>query len=540
MDSSANPANDPLGRELDKVDAEALERLHTRLLGLERESFEVAERSYQRYEKRFEDLLSRMSAAKRGFDGSVDDLREKLVAGPVNEDELRARLVMLDMEYGSRLRLAEEGFRLLKTSFDEHLNEERLRSRNLADDARDALRERVQLGRGKILEVFENRDKLVRESRQELERLRKELDDMRRGAGIVEFAPSDSEARRGLEQALRERDEALAKTKESLKALQERAAELERAASEAGTLKDSVAKLEEALREARRQSSAEAAPLELEGLRERLKESVVAKAEALGAANKLRALLNEAEQRISEREAEIGTLSRANEDLLRRLEEARFTPMPNAPAQPPADAGRLRELEAQAEAAAKTAAAQKAEIAALRLEIAAAAPVTEALRARVAELEARPPASAARSEGPISGDSGMLKEEVASLRGKLRKAEEARDFSQAKAEEAEAALESLRGRLKELQKSLLSADVTRDRRFEEERAQWQLEKEALEEKGLQALRELNTLKSLHDATQRDWEETLTRQDAKRMQEIFKLRAQLQKQKWNEELGGKEP
>jgi chromosome segregation ATPase len=528
---------DPILRELERVDQEALEKLRARMAALENKALEQAHSSFARYERQFEDLLQRMSDAKQAFEESSDELRGKLVEGPVNDDELRARLVILDMEYGSRMRLAEEGFRLLRKSFEDHLDGERVRARGFADDARDALRERVHLGRGKILEVFSKRDELVSETRGELARLRLELDKARRKVG--EGGPTELFERKHFEQMLEERDRQLDKTRGTMQQLEAKLENLARQATRSTQAEQKISELRAALKKATAVSP-KAADDARDKLRERLGEALAARAQAEGAMNKLRALLHETEARLGEREAEISALKTQGPAIVESPPPAPL-PVPD-PVGESVERVRMHELGAKVDRLREENEQLKAQLAAAK-KAQAPAPVDDA---RIRELEQQLALSEGGAElaearkriaeleqGAVSGapEVAPLQREIADLRRKVREIEAVRDIAQAKAEESEEALAAQRTRMKDMQKTLLGADVSRDRRFEEERAKWDIEREEVEEKMLQAQRELKTLKTLHQQSERDWEQTLTQQDAKRMQEIFKLRAEIQKLKW---------
>lgn len=389
-----------------------------------------------RFQREVGDVRRQLAKAKREFERRAEEFREKLVAGPINEDELRARMVMLEMDYGSRVRLAEEGWKLLKDSLEERFATEKVRLRNIIDDVREALahasdqptfgsskpaagssaEDRESIAR--LRNLLNETERKVIDKENEIEELRLDIVSLRMrspaAAGKAGPAPGDAAARRDVE--------------------------------------------------------------------------------------RLRRMLDEAERNLSAREREIEALKSE----------------PKSGGVKSGVLGRLKEM-----------------LEFLRGSIKKVAVERDDARRELAELRERP-VSSAGGDGP---ETDVLRREIEKLRKRVRSAETGRDLSKAAAEESEEALAEQKKRMRGMQKALLAADVTRDKRFDEERAAREVEKEAVEQKVIDLTRDLTTLKTVQEQNERSWEATLTRQDARRMQEIFKLRAELQKLKWSGEKGG---
>ena len=99
-------------------------------------------------------------------------------------------------------------------------------------------------------------------------------------------------------------------------------------------------------------------------------------------------------------------------------------------------------------------------------------------------------------------------------------------------------VEAERRSAKLVQKRLFDADVARDRALAETRAQWAQEQERYEEQLAERTREAAMLRTQAESADRSWQQTLAQQDGTRMQEIFKLRGEIQALKWKLEEKGK--
>lgn len=97
-------------------------------------SSSALERFAHRFSVQLEDLSRRLKEAGDRSESGARRLEIRLKGGAFSEDDLRARLAILDMEYASRARLAEEGLRVLEEDFRRHLEGERRRLEGLLED----------------------------------------------------------------------------------------------------------------------------------------------------------------------------------------------------------------------------------------------------------------------------------------------------------------------------------------------------------------------------------------------------------------------
>ncbi|MEE8425071.1 MAG: hypothetical protein V3S11_04550, partial [Elusimicrobiota bacterium] len=405
---------------------ERLDDLESRVLG-EMDEF------CDRFQRDVGDVRRQLSKAKREFERRAEELREKLVAGPINEDELRARMVMLEMDYGSRVRLAEEGWRMLKDSLEERFETEKVRLRNIVDDVREALAH---------------------------------------GLDKPTFGSSKPAAGRSAEDR-----ETIARLRKLVSATERKVIDKE---SEIEELRLDIV----SLRMQSPKAGGEAEP-------------VSGDATARRDVERLRKMLDEAERNISAREREVEVLKSES-----KTGGAKSAALP-----------KLKEA-----------------IEFLRVSIKRVAAERDKARRELSELRQHPSGGS---------EAALLRQEIERLRKRVRGVEAERDLAKTAVEESEEAVADQKKRMKIMQKNLLAADAHRDRNLSEERAAWEVEKEALEQKAIDLTRELTTLKTLHEQGEHSWEATLTRQDALRMQEIFKLRAEIQKLKWGGEESGPE-
>ena len=81
---------------------------------------EAGKEAPERIRPQLDDLGRRFSEAKQESERHAASFREKYLSGVTSEDEFRAHLVMLENEYSSRVRIAEEGIRLLLQNLVEH------------------------------------------------------------------------------------------------------------------------------------------------------------------------------------------------------------------------------------------------------------------------------------------------------------------------------------------------------------------------------------------------------------------------------------
>lgn len=591
--------------------------------------------------RELDSIRARLDEARRSAEARVEEFRAKLIEGPLTEEELRARLVMLEMEYASRVKLAEQGFDLLAERFENHVATGRHWISDVCDEVREAVRLDVKPVRARLGEALVERSRALAARERELDELRR----LREGGALSEARVSELEERAS--RAERALAEARAESEQESRAaarLEARALESER---EARRLKDENGELNRRLETA--QSDADAL---LSQLRERV-EDLRGGADAGEDPEPALKRLEETDEAIGgiireaynyrEAATRFSARVRALEEQLEAVKQARFGEGSKQRLIEEKDAaiGRmLQEIHGQREAAKRFAAriqtleielaaakadlkemrgerrglierfnaaasdrdmakkraekaereaAEASEAAASAAAAAAQAAAKDGSRARESELkiaeltrsleEAR---AAAKTDSPaektldIDAEKADLAQriegknrEIAGLKSALDAAqkawvsmrrqltdaeakaprpapdapevealrEEARK-ARSEAEETKRQLETERASAKMMQKRLFEADVARDRALSETRAQWSQEQERYEEQLSEKTREISMLRTQAQTADLSWQQILARQDADRMQEIFRLRAEIQKLKWKIEEQGK--
>jgi len=144
-----------------------------------------------------QDLNGRLAEAKLEYERHAASFREKFLAAGAGEDEFRARLVMLESEYSSRLRIAEEGLRLLLENLDERFQgvEEQVKRR--CAQAREFIEGWGRPVHEQLLELLRERDAAEALWRQRLEAREQEAE-----GGLKRRLEEAQEAVRRLEAAL--------------------------------------------------------------------------------------------------------------------------------------------------------------------------------------------------------------------------------------------------------------------------------------------------------------------------------------------------
>jgi hypothetical protein len=475
-DDRADGAPDELLRAFELEEERTLAALEARLAQAETRIVTEAEGLPVQLEARIGDLLGRLSDAKAEGERRAEEFRQKLLAaGAVSEDEFRARLVMLEMEYSSRLRLAEEGLHLLAEGLRAALESTRDKPRQLIEEVRGCLRLEVSPSRARVAQELRAQAARVRE----LEGAAGTIRALEEKAAVLEGRLQESLAA-GMEKEteLQERRGEAAELKALLDA--ERAARLkdgEEATRESDEFRLQGGRLKGRLDEtaaawARAKAEVEAVEMRAEALSEELKAFEATRDEALRAKAELeqaRKALEEAVLGRDQAAAALGALEREREENKAHVHE-------------------LAERLWQAEADRDKAKAQ-----------------AEALQREREPLPPPPP----RAEPSVVGEDETQKQALAKL--------EAENTS------LRFQLDVLAGQLKEAQAS--------GRRLSEADQEWLSNRGQMEELMSQQARELNTLRLEVEQREREWVDTVARQDSARVQELFKLRAKIQQLKW---------
>ncbi|MBI3298106.1 MAG: hypothetical protein HYZ75_08080 [Elusimicrobia bacterium] len=207
-------STDRLLRHYEQGERAALETLARRLDDTEARLLEQAASAPERLRGRLEELAARLHAAKAETDKRADSFREELLSVEPSPDAFRARLVMLEMEHASRLRLAEEGLRLLGGELEEALLSARARVKGFCDEARAGLQSQVAPERLRLVEALAETSRRLAADEEELRRLREEapraaaaaaerVQHLERELGALKaHGAEEAHARRALEAAL--------------------------------------------------------------------------------------------------------------------------------------------------------------------------------------------------------------------------------------------------------------------------------------------------------------------------------------------------
>jgi len=167
-----SPSRDDVLKEFEDAEDAALQELLQRLSQAEDELRVRSGKATELLSRRFSDVRARLDQAARAHGDKVEAFRKELTDGPPDEDAYRARLVMLDMEYASRLRLAEEGLGLITDWAAEREAENLSWSKRFMEGLRTALETRVRPSRvGPRYRLEEDR-RVIEEQRSEIEALK--------------------------------------------------------------------------------------------------------------------------------------------------------------------------------------------------------------------------------------------------------------------------------------------------------------------------------------------------------------------------------
>jgi DNA repair exonuclease SbcCD ATPase subunit len=318
MSTGDRKKTEQLLKRFDEAEREAIESVMRRIGKAEAKLAASVDKVPVSLGRELESIRERLDSARRSAEDRVEEFRAKLIEGPLTEEELRARIVILEMEYASRVRLAEQGFDLLAERFEDHVSTGRHWLSDVCDQVRQAVRLDVKPVRARIGEALVERARALAERERELEELRRlrgetaplakrveelELRNRELEAALAEAraeADRDAEANLDLETRSVELNRELARFKRENEALNERLARIESESDE--------------LLEQLRERTGEAAGLH-RGLVEHLRDAITPLLdERLTLRNRVQTL----ERRVGElRESEEKAVARA-EELLRR------------------------------------------------------------------------------------------------------------------------------------------------------------------------------------------------------------------------------
>ncbi|OIO04548.1 MAG: hypothetical protein AUJ52_15195 [Elusimicrobia bacterium CG1_02_63_36] len=549
---SERQQTEQLLKRFERSEQAAIESALRRIGRAEARIVETAGKIPASLSRELDSIRARLDDARRSAESRVEEFRAKLIEGPLTEEELRARLVMLEMEYASRVKLAEQGFDLLAERFENHVATGRNWISDVCDQAREAVRIDVKPVRARLGEalVERSRDLAARE---------RELDELRR----LRDAASP------LEKKIAELEEHGARLKE------ENAALVERLANVQGDADAMLAQLRERILKFRRVLEEDKERREdFETELKRIEETD----DAIGGIIREAYNYREAATRFSAR-------VRALETELEGVRKARFAEESQERMLEEKDAALarlLKEISAQRQGAQRFAAriqaleielaSTKADLKEMRRErrglierfnaavgerdaaAAVSAPVKDdsremALERKIGELtralaDALAARSAAERDGvsektlDIDAEKADLAQRIEGKNREIAGLKSALDAARAQVEEMTGQVEAERRSAKLVQKRLFDADVARDRALAETRAQWAQEQERYEEQLAERTREAAMLRTQAESADRSWQQTLAQQDGTRMQEIFKLRGEIQALKWKLEEKGK--
>jgi len=548
-------------RTLQRAQREAVAAARASLGEVEKKSISTWLDFYNRLRKKIDENLGRMTEAKKKSDDHAGIFRTKLMSGPVTEEEFRARTVMLEMEYESRLKIAEQGFEVLARTLEDYSDGEQDRLREVCDRLEDALRLKVDLSHKDLIEPIERRDRelrsaaedlaavresagrlesenkrlsaelefLGREKEREVRRLSVELDRAKKAAG------GDSGIEKELEAALVENSALRNKNDEDRRLHQERISQLQVVIDRAW---EKISELEKARASlADLEAKAEAAGQEMQRLNVRRNRAEEERDLARAEETRLERQLFDAREEVLVLRDKVDAANAQSAELRRECEARKAASQESEKEleMMREDARRDREKSAEltrrmSELREKLEHIRAAKPSPAVIDESPGTTSDELGRARAeidrlsGELEA-----ARRALGRKSGeDRSAMAKETEALRKMLREAEDAKAAAGAERDKARGALEEQKSRIRELQKAYLSADVGRDRMKAEREETWGAEKEDYEERLSQSVRDINTLRATLQESQRAWEESFAKQDAMRMKEIFRLKAEVER------------
>jgi len=537
--------------DFDKAEAEAFDALFARVGELESRRGQEGERTKDALQRQLQGIRRRLSSAAEDYTRRSEAFHKQLLEGTASPEEFRARLVMLEMEYSSRLRIAEEGLQLIGTRLVEHAEDNEGWFRGLLGEVRQALQARLRPVREELEQALRERERSLEERRAALDELRaKTAAPVPEPEVIPEAAPSPE-----TEIQLPQPDPAAHAPHAHPESAQDGGASAPAAppaqteavstrtqalAEEADRLRAELTHLRAGL-EGQLKTIITGLCTEREALRKKLldlqrdleaKQAASVKAEEDLAGSRrtvmeLRRELKELDEErhqvrlgASESQREIQRLVAERNQLKARVHEVRSGH--NAIRKSVTDmAGALKKLLAERAVLSERLSDAERDLKAARAGADPDAP--EESRVSIRELEAE--------NSRLRGEAVAAKAEQEALELTLHSCEAERDRVQAQVARAAEEIERTKASAKAVQRKLLDADVTRDRSLADTQAQWSLQKEAFEDALAQKESELTMLRNSLEAAERQWEETLTRQDASRMSEIFKLRSDLEALQW---------
>lgn len=554
-------------REFELGEAQAVSALDSRLTQIETQTLALAEGLPGQFEARMNDLLRRLTEAKAEGEQRAEDFRRKLLTAAVSEDEFRARLVMLDMEYASRLRLAEEGLGLLAESVRTGLKVSREGAKQLIDEVRDSIRLQVSPSRGRIAQELRVKAERVAELEKAVAPVR-EAEAVRR---------SLEESVQALESRLREAAASGAQKETESQELKGEAAELrslleaeraerkqegESATREKDELRLQSGRLKGRLDEtaaawAHAKGEVDALKLRSEALSEELHAALAAKDEAEKAKAVVEEYKTAARPALDKARHCLEAARRAMHHLRQERDEARKSLEDAALARDQAAAAhaalekeraehqvhvhelaeRLWQAESDRDRAQAALEHSKEDLQTLLQEHQAL--LVENMGLKESALQEAQSPQGGPPPPPAPASVPQVEFTVAEPAHEPHSSPEAAqcggtsvpptlpDPELAKLKEENAALLSDL----DLMKARLKVAEASGSRLTEADLQWLDQRAQTEDTLSQQARDINTLKLEWETREREWVDTVSRQDAERVQELFKLRAKIQQLKW---------
>ncbi|MDE2293714.1 MAG: hypothetical protein KGL53_16655, partial [Elusimicrobia bacterium] len=184
-------------RQYEQGERAALEALLRALDETEARLSEESARAPEVLRTQLEDLGRRLHQAKEETERRAEAFREELLSVDPSPDAFRARLVMLELEHASRMRLAEEGLKLLGERTEDALEAARARVKAVCDEVRQGLTLRVQPERLRLVESLAEATRRLAASETALHAAREAAEADRLGAEErIEAAESEAESAR--------------------------------------------------------------------------------------------------------------------------------------------------------------------------------------------------------------------------------------------------------------------------------------------------------------------------------------------------------
>ncbi|MBI4422363.1 MAG: hypothetical protein HY554_01470 [Elusimicrobia bacterium] len=165
--SSAPVEGDALFKDFERHEEEALGAAKARVEELARRARQLLEEHPARLREQLAELQGRIRTGQAECDRRAEMLRATLAAGKVRQEEFRALLVNLEMEYAARCRTAEHGTQLVSEELRSFLNKATAEVSNLCERLRETL-ESQRGARPRLVEVFRVHEAKARRTEERL------------------------------------------------------------------------------------------------------------------------------------------------------------------------------------------------------------------------------------------------------------------------------------------------------------------------------------------------------------------------------------